>query len=254
VTVRIVVVTRNERGIASRFLRRALPGELEVAAVLHDQGTPTSRAAHYRVKALKLRRLGPTIAPVAFVLRPAYARADAADVPALGELPVRVERVTSANSEVARDLLRELEPDLALTLGSRFLHERTFSIPRLGTINVHHGRVPEYRGGPPIFWELVAGEAEVGYIVHQIDAGIDTGAVYASGSVAIERRSSLADTILATLPPLYERSLDTLTDVLVALAQGAAEASPQPPAAGRPNSSPRLSDYLRARGSLRAAR
>ena len=252
--MRIVVVTRNERGIASRFLRRALPGELEIAGVLHDQGAPTSRRAHYRVKVRKLQRLGPTIAPVAFVLRPAYARADAEDVPALDELAVRVEHVPSANAEEARELLRQLEPDLLLTLGSRFLHERTFSIPRLGTINVHHGRVPEYRGGPPIFWELVAEEQDVGYIVHEIDKGIDTGAVYASGSVPIVRRATVAETIRATLPPLYERSLDTLTDVLLGVARGTAAASAQSPAHGRPNSSPRLSDYLRARGSLKAAR
>jgi methionyl-tRNA formyltransferase len=252
--MRIVVVTRNERGIASRFLRRALPSDIEIAAVLHDQGAPISRRAHYRVKARKLRRLGPTIAPVAFLLRWAYARADAEDVPTLSDLALRVEHVPSANAEEARELLRQLEPDLLLTLGSRFLHERTFSIPRLGTINVHHGRVPEYRGGPPIFWELVAGEQDVGYIVHEIDKGIDTGAVYASGSVPIIRRSTVADTILATLPPLYERSLDTLTDVLVGIGQGSAAASAQAPAHRRPNSSPRLSDYLRARGSLRAAR
>jgi methionyl-tRNA formyltransferase len=252
--MKVVVVTRNERGLASRFLRRALPSEVDIVAVLHDEGAPTSRAAHYRVKARKLRRLGPTIAPVALVLRPAYSRADAANVPALVDLTVPVERVTSANSQAARDLLCELEPDLLLTLGSRYLHEKTFSIPRLGTVNVHHGRVPEYRGGPPIFWELAASEAEVGYIVHRIDSGIDTGAIYAAGAVPIERRSTVSDTILATLPPLYERSLDTLTEVLVGVAHGTAKAVQQPPADGPPNSSPRLTDYLRARASLRATR
>lgn len=249
--VRIVVLTRNDRGLASRFLRRGpLPG-VEVVAVLHDQGATTSRARHYRIKLRKIRQLGPTIAPVALALRRAYARANADGVPALDELGARIERVGSANSAAARQLLTELEPELILTLGSRFLHERTFSIARLGAINVHHGSVPEYRGGPPVFWELVDGASDVGYIVHQIDPGIDTGPIYARGAVTIERRPTIAETILATLPRLYERSIDTLCDVLVAIDEGRARSEPQAPRTAPPNTSPQLRDYLRARAALR---
>jgi methionyl-tRNA formyltransferase len=249
--VRVVIVTRNDRGLASRFLRRAQPNGVNIVAVLHDQGMPTSRARHYRLKLRKLGRLGPTIIPVALSLRRAYSQADSIDVPQLDELAVRVERVASANSAAARSLLAELEPDLLIALGSRFLHPRTFSIARLGAINVHHGSVPKYRGGPPLFWELVAREKEVGFIVHQIDAGIDTGAIYASGSVQIERRATIKKTLEATLPALYEHSLDALDNVLIALVGGSASAERQPPRERPPNTSPRLRDYLRARAALR---
>jgi methionyl-tRNA formyltransferase len=244
--MRVVVITRNERGLASRFLRRAMPEGIELVAVLYDTGAPTHRLRHYRAKARKLRRLGPSIAPVALVLRRLYARAEGEGAPSLTELPVRVERVASANSSAARALLQALEPDLLVTLGSRLLHERTFSIARLGTVNVHHGAVPRFRGGPPVFWELVEGEDEVGFIVHRIDAGVDTGPIYAAGTVPIERRGSLRETIAATVPVLYERSLDVLGDVLKQLATGTAKPVPQGLATSPPNTSPRWRDYRRA--------
>jgi len=248
------VLTRSERGLASRFLRRLPLAGIDVAAVLLDTGAPTNRLRHYRTKARKLRRRGPSIVPVALALRRVYAEAEGAGATSLRELSVRVERVRSVNAPEARELLAGLEPDLVVTLGSRLLTERTFAIPPLGTVNVHHGSVPRFRGGPPVFWELAEGEAEAGYIVHRIDAGVDTGPIYAEGAVPIERRSSVRETILATVPVLYERSLDTLAEVLRAIAAGTAKPVPQAPATGPPHTSPRLGDYRRAAAALRAPR
>jgi folate-dependent phosphoribosylglycinamide formyltransferase PurN len=248
--MRIVVVTTRDRGLASRFLRRPFPPAVEVVGVLRDLGGPTSRKSHYRTKLRKLKRLGPTIVPLAFYLRRVYAAAEADGVPALEDLDVPVVTVASANSAVARKYLEELAPDVLLTLGSRYLEPRTFSMSQAGAINVHHGAVPQYRGGPPIFWEIANGEADVGYIVHAIDQKLDHGPIYASGSTPLQRRGSVGDTIRATLPPHYERSLDTLMDVLGAVASGTASAATQPASACRPNTSPRMRDYWRARAAL----
>jgi methionyl-tRNA formyltransferase len=116
-----------------------------------------------------------------------------------------------------------------------------------GTINVHHGAVPDYRGGPPVFWELADGEDTVGFTIHRIDAGIDTGPVLAQGAVPIERRPTLAQTLEATIPPLHEASLDALERVLDGASFGG---TPQPPG-GRHRTTPTLRDYLSVRRSLR---
>ena len=78
--------------------------------------------------------------------------------------------------------------------------------------------MPGYRGGPPVFWELRDGLDRVGFTIHLIDAGIDTGPVLARGDVPIERRSTLAETLAATIPRLHEASLDALEAVLDAAA------------------------------------
>lgn len=171
-------------------------------------------------------------------------------MPDLAELAVPLHRVPTLNGPAARAFLGELEADLAVSLDNALISEDTFSLPPLGTVNVHHGAVPEYRGGPPVFWELHDGRRTVGYTVHRVDAGIDTGPVLAAGEVPIERRATLAGTLAATIPRLHEASLDALEQVLVALARGEAAERPQGAEAGPPRTTPGLGDYLRVRRLL----
>lgn len=242
----VVVLTRNRRGIASRFLARR---SIEVAGVLLDEGIVADRRAHLLARARKFRRIGPTALPVGLVLRRAY-RAAAGDVPALEELSVPVTRVPTLNGEEARHALRRLGADVAVSLDNALIEEATFVLPPHGTINVHHGAVPQYRGGPPVFWELADGLERVGFTVHRIDSGIDTGPVLAEGEVPIVLRRSLRATLAATIPTLHEVSLDVLEQVLRALAGGGLEERPQP-AGDRFRTTPTLGDYLRVRRALR---
>ena len=232
----VVVLTRNANGIASRFLARR-PGP-----VILDEGIG-QRDVRRRLR--KLRRVGVTAAPVGLALRRAYAEAGAGT--ALEDVATEVVRVPSLNGEEARAALRRLGADLAVSLDNAIIREATFALPAHGTINVHHGAVPEYRGGPPVFWELLDGRDTVGFAIHRIDAGIDTGPVLAAGEVPIERRRTLGETLAATIPRLHEASLDALEQVLDA---GAFEGAPQP-AGGSHRTTPTLRDYLRVRRLLR---
>jgi len=71
--------------------------------------------------------------------------------------------------------LRAFEPDLGVVAGTYILKEAVFSIPRLGSINLHSGKAPEYRGAAPGFWELYNGELEVGVTIHWVTAALDAG-------------------------------------------------------------------------------
>jgi hypothetical protein len=248
--VRVVLLTANPRGVASRFLTRGprLPG-VELAAVVLDEATRADRRARLRIRLRKLRRLGPGAIPVALALRRLYA-ASAGDEADLASFGLPVHRVPTLNGPEAQATLRELAPDLAVSLHNRILREPTFSIPRLGTINVHHGATPEYRGMPPVFWELRDGRETVGFTIHRIDAGIDTGPVLAAGEVPIERRPSLGATLAATLPRLYDASLEALDCVLAALATGSARERAQE-RTGLARTTPGLRDFLRVRTALR---
>lgn len=249
--MRVVVITAQERGLASKFLvrRRELPG-VELVGVLLDEGAVAARRAHVAARWRKLRRVGPTGVPVGAALRRMYAQA-VADAPRVDEAAAVVRRVPTANGEQARVALGDLAPDLALSLGARVLREETFTLPRLGTINLHHGAVPRFRGSPPAFWEIVEGEHEVGYTVHRIDAGIDTGAVLAEGAVRITYRPTLAATLAETLPALYESSLDALDEVLLAVSEGRVAERPQEDRGAGFRTTPALRDLLRARREVR---
>jgi folate-dependent phosphoribosylglycinamide formyltransferase PurN len=71
--------------------------------------------------------------------------------------------------------LRAFAPDLGVVAGTYILKDAVFSIPRLGSINLHSGKAPEYRGAAPAFWELFNGEREVGITVHRVATALDAG-------------------------------------------------------------------------------
>lgn len=248
--MRAVVLTRNPRGIASRFLVRPRPQGVEVVGVVLDEGA-ARRPHRLRRRLRKLRRVGPLAVPVGLALRRAYAAAGRDSVAPLDALGVPVRRVPTLNGPEARAVLRELAPEVAVSLDNALIDEETFSIPRLGTINVHHGAVPAYRGGPPVFWEIHDGGASAGFTVHAIDAGIDAGPVYARGEVPIAFRRGLGETLAVTVPGLHDASLDALAGVLEALARGEIVPEPQPPAPDRARTTPGLGAYLRVRKALR---
>jgi len=233
--MRIVVLTRNPRGIASRFLAR---GTVEVERVILDESRPVGLGRKLR----KLRRVGLSAAPVGLALRRAYAQAGTG--PPLDELRVPITRVPTLDGEEARAALEGV--DVAVSLDNTLISEATFTVPKQGAINVHHGAVPDYRGGPPVFWELADRRDRVGFTVHRIDAGIDTGPVLAAGEIQISFRPTLAATLAATIPALHEASLEALETVLTSDLEGRAQ-----PTGGRHRTTPTLRDYLRVRRRLR---
>ena len=49
--------------------------------------------------------------------------------------------------------------------------------PRLGCLNVHASLLPRWRGAAPIQRALLAGDAETGITIMQMDEGLDTGPI-----------------------------------------------------------------------------
>jgi peptidoglycan/xylan/chitin deacetylase (PgdA/CDA1 family) len=90
---------------------------------------------------------------------------------------VTILRVANIHSEVSRDAVSRFKPSLGLCIAAPLLHRSLFCIPALGTINLHKGRVPAYRGMPPAFWELWNDEKSVGCTVHWVTDALDAGGI-----------------------------------------------------------------------------
>lgn len=58
---------------------------------------------------------------------------------------------------------------------NQIFKKNTFTLPPLGTINCHAGKLPFYRGRNILNWSLINDENEFGITVHYVDEGIDTG-------------------------------------------------------------------------------
>ena len=96
---------------------------------------------------------------------------------------IQIFEITDFNSQEARGLIRSRNLDMAVVFGTRKLSQETFSMPRLGSINIHHGKLPEYRGSESIFWSLYQGEELAGVTIHRVDQELDAGAILLEDSV-----------------------------------------------------------------------
>jgi len=138
---------------------------------------------------------------------------------------VRVLRAPDIHAEPVLRTVREFAPRLGLSLAAPILRRALFAIPALGTVNLHKGKVPDFRGMPPAFWELWTDQNSVGCTVHWVDDQLDTGAI--AGQVAIEREkySSLRGLQLR----LDQLGFELMRDVVQALLNGNECRQPQPP-------------------------
>jgi len=91
------------------------------------------------------------------------------------DLKIPLYEVENYHTEAAINSMRETDADLGILYGTNIIKETVFSVPRLGSINIHQGLAPIYRGGPTVFWELFNGESEIGITVHFVHAKVDTG-------------------------------------------------------------------------------
>jgi methionyl-tRNA formyltransferase len=85
--------------------------------------------------------------------------------------------------------VNSLDPDLGLIYGGPILRPQLFQIPRLGTLGIHHGKVPQYRGKKTTFWAVFNGEHTAGVTIQRVNAGVDTGEIVQRGEVTIGRKS-----------------------------------------------------------------
>jgi len=67
----------------------------------------------------------------------------------------------------------------------RILPPALLSLPPRGCVNVHASLLPRWRGAAPIQHALLAGDAQTGVSIMQMDAGLDTGPVLAQRSLPI---------------------------------------------------------------------
>ena len=203
--LRIAILTGNDSLPICESIGAMLSlPNVQVVAILRDIATPNRRANLKR----NLKREGWSYLPYrTFIAFRDWLEGRSASVIPRGEadelimraLPEKAGRladvavahglplveVDNLNSPRAAEQLRSLNVDLGVVLGTRILRQSTFSVPRLGCVNLHKGKVPEYRGMPPGFWELYDGASSAGVTVHWINAGLDTGDILGTDSVAI---------------------------------------------------------------------
>jgi len=108
--------------------------------------------------------------------------------------------------------MEALRPDLFVAVGYMLkLGPKLLAVPRIVAANFHASLLPAYRGKHPVFWALRNGEPECGLTVHEMSAGLDTGAIIFQVRVPVlpsDSVSTLYERIMGESVPLVSRLVD----------------------------------------------
>ena len=117
------------------------------------------------------------------------------------ELGLRVEQPLSLRNDEAQAMLRAVEADVMVVAAyGLILPQAVLDLPRLGCLNIHASILPRWRGAAPIQRAILAGDAESGVTIMQMEAGLDTGPMRHVATTPIgtdDTAASLHDRLMA---------------------------------------------------------
>jgi folate-dependent phosphoribosylglycinamide formyltransferase PurN len=157
----------------------------------------------------------------------------------LAALSDRLHYVADIHAPAVLAKVEDLKPDLGLIYGSPILKPKLFEIPALGTLGIHHGKVPQYRGNKTMFWAMFNGEEAAGVTIQKVNAGLDTGSIVKEGEVRIGRRSRSA-----VWHELEALGLTLYIEAILEVKAGTAEYHPQAGPKGKLYRNPKPKDLL----------
>jgi methionyl-tRNA formyltransferase len=127
-------------------------------------------------------------------------------------LGIEMQSITAINDAQGIQELAKGQPDLIVSI--RFgliLQSAVLAIPRYGVINLHSGKLPEYRGVMATLRAMLAKDTELSTTLHFIhDGTIDTGPVIATHSIKCDYQRSYLENVLALYPGGVETILHAI--------------------------------------------
>jgi methionyl-tRNA formyltransferase len=107
---------------------------------------------------------------------------------------------TNLKSPEFLEELKSYDANLQIVVAFRMLPEIIWSMPSLGTFNLHASLLPQYRGAAPINWAIINGEKETGVTTFFLKHEIDTGSIIFQEREPIHEEDNVGK--------LYERLMD----------------------------------------------
>ena len=90
--------------------------------------------------------------------------------------------------------LKRVPADMYVLAGyGRILTEPLLSFPKWGAINLHAGKLPQFRGSSPLNWALIRGERSVTLSVIKVAPGVDSGDVLAEVDIPVSSQTTIHD-------------------------------------------------------------
>jgi methionyl-tRNA formyltransferase len=107
---------------------------------------------------------------------------------------LKVEQPLTLKTEAAQALVAEANADAMIVAAyGLILPQAILDLPRLGCINIHASLLPRWRGAAPIQRALLAGDAETGVTIMQMNAGLDTDDMLRRRAISIGAEESAGE-------------------------------------------------------------
>ena len=117
---------------------------------------------------------------------PVHARAE--------ELGLEVRYPKSLKGEAEQQELAPLNADIGVVVAyGLILPQAVLDAPKHGCLNIHASLLPRWRGAAPIHRAIMAGDAETGVCIMQMEAGLDTGPVLIRDTLPIGSEDTTGD-------------------------------------------------------------
>jgi methionyl-tRNA formyltransferase len=120
--------------------------------------------------------------------------------------------------------LKALHANLQVVVAFRMLPEVVWSMPALGTFNLHASLLPQYRGAAPINWAIINGEKETGVTTFFLKHEIDTGQIIFQEKEPIDDD----DTVGSLYERLTTKGANLVLKTVKAIESGDYSSVPQP--------------------------
>src|SRR3972149_12299967 len=105
---------------------------------------------------------------------------------------IKVFQTTNINSDKSFNYLKRLNPELLILASfTQILKKRLLDLPQKGTINLHGGRLPQYRGASVLNWQIINGEPKIGISIIFVDEGIDTGDIISQATFPLKPKDTI---------------------------------------------------------------
>ena len=137
--------------------------------------------------------------------------------------------------------LEERSPDVCIVnTFSYLLPKMVIDVPKYGTWNFHGGKLPEYRGPFPLFWQIKQGVDELTLTLHKMNEFYDAGSIFQETRLKIGKW----DTHDVALNRLAQNASKMLGDLLEALPTGDLKLSPQDESKSKFYKKPMMEDII----------
>lgn len=138
------------------------------------------------------------------------------------------------SSEEIITTIANITPDLLVVSSYRnIIPDSILKLAKFGAINLHMAPLPKYRGAHPENWALINGEDWMGYTVHYLDSGIDTGDIIAQDRVRILPEDDILSLTFKISEVAPKMLVKTINDIgfgnIVRISQDESQATYYPP-------------------------